>query len=64
MLKALLFLAIPLTLVYFIGGSDDLIEALTRLFVLGGIQVVRHFLNQTATSPRRLRKAERPRLKK
>jgi hypothetical protein len=64
MRKALLFLAISLTLVYLIGGPDDLVEALTRLFVLGGIQVIRHVLDQGSSPPRSLRKAERPRLKK
>ena len=64
MLKALLFLAIPLTLVYLIGGSDDVIEALTKLFVLGGIQVIRHVLDQSSSPPRTLKKAEGPRLKK
>ena len=64
MLKALLFLAVPLTLVYLIGGPDDVIEALTKLFVLAGIQVVRHVLNETSLPPRGLKKVERPRLKK
>ena len=64
MRKALLILAIPLILVYLIGGSDALIEALTRLFVLGALQVVMHVLSQTPTSPRRIKKTERPRLKK
>jgi hypothetical protein len=64
MLKALLFLAIPLTLVYLIGGSDDVIEALTKLFVLAGIQVVRHVLNESSVARPGLKKVERPRLKK
>ena len=64
MRKALLFLAVPLTLVYLIGGSDDVIEALTRLFVLAGIQVVRHVLNEGSLPARGLKKVERPQRKK
>ena len=64
MRNALLFLAILLTILFLVGGSDALTEALIRLIVLGGIQVITHHLNQTADRHRALKKAEPHVLKK
>jgi hypothetical protein len=64
MRNALLFLAITLTILFLAGGPDALTEALIRLFVLGGIQVITHYLNQTADRRRELKKFEPSLLKK
>lgn len=64
MRNALLLLTILVTLLFLVGGQDALIEALIKLFVLGGIQVINHSLNQTSQRRRELKKVEPHRLKK
>lgn len=57
MRQSLLFLAISLTLLYMIGGSEALTNALTNMFVLASVQVIRHFLDSRNQVPQqRLRK--------
>ena len=64
MRNALLFLAILLTLLLLVGGPESLIEALTRLVVLAGMQIITHYLNQSVVRGQTLKQVERPRLRK
>jgi len=64
MRNALLLLTILVTLLFLVGGQDALIEALIKLFVLGGLQVISHSLNQTNQRRRELKRVEPHRLKK
>ena len=64
MRNALLFLAILLTLILIVGGPEPLIEALTRLIVLAGMQILTHYLNESADRRQTLKQPKRHRLKK
>jgi hypothetical protein len=64
MRNALLYLALPLALLYLLGGSEALIEALTKVVILSGVQLITHYLDQGSKSPRRLKRVEERRLKK
>jgi hypothetical protein len=64
MRNALLYLALPLVLLYLLGGSDALIEALTKVVVLSGVQLITRYLDQGSKPPRRLKHVEGGRLKK
>ena len=64
MRNALLYLAIPLIVLYLLGGSEALIDALTKIVVLSGIQLITRSLDQASKAERGLNHAERRRLKK
>jgi hypothetical protein len=64
MRNALLFLAILLTLIFLAGGPEPLIDALIRLIVLAGIQIITHYLNHAADRPNAGKKVEPHRLRK
>ena len=64
MRNAVLYLALPLILLYLLGGSEALIEALTKVVALTAIQLVTHYLDQSSRRSRNLRQIERHRLKK
>jgi hypothetical protein len=64
MRNALLYLALPLTLLYLLGGSEALVDALTKVVVLSGVQLITHYLDQSVKNQHRLKQVEERRLKK
>lgn len=64
MRNALLCLALSLALLYFVGGTPAVVEALIRMFVLGAVQVITYHLHQSAKGRHALKKVDRHRLKK
>lgn len=64
MRKRLLILALLLTLLYLVGGSEALTDAISKLFVLAGLQVITSLVEEQRESQRMLKNIEPRRLKK
>jgi hypothetical protein len=64
MRNTLLYLALPLILLYLLGGSEALIDALTKIVVVSGIQLLTHYVDQNSKPPQRLKQVQEHRLKK
>ena len=63
MRNALLYLAIPLIVLYLVGGSEALIDALAKVVVLSGVQLITRYLDRPSIAERSLNRSERRRLK-
>lgn len=64
MRNALLYLAIPLIVLYLLGGSDALVDVLGKVVVLSGVQLITRYLDPAFQNQRRLDRPERRRLKR
>ena len=63
MRNRLLILALLLAFLYIVGGPEALRDALTRLFVLAGLQVATNLLERDRNIPPSLKKQTTRRLK-
>ena len=64
MRNALVYLALPLALLYLLGGSEALIDALSKIVILTGVQLITHHLNRGTEDPKVLGRDQRVRLKR
>jgi hypothetical protein len=64
MRNRLAILTLLLVTLYFVGGSDTFIDAVTKVFVLGSVQLLTHLADEGLKSAEKLERNTRRRLKR